>query len=136
MIHIVNHLQLSMNHITKYICRKQHVMNEIVNNLTLEVIGRQATAFLIGVNYYLRCHIDVDMSYTLTTVIAPKDICLDDIFYYFIFPTFGIRVLLRYSDLFLSNSIVPHSCSSPRYPGCHIMLAYVSQKTVLRSQPV
>ena len=82
--HIVNHLQLSMNHITKYIDCEQHVMNEIVNNLTLEVIGCQATAFLIGVNYHSRCHIDVDMFYTLATVIAPKDICVDNVIYYFI----------------------------------------------------
>ena len=74
MIHIVNHLQLSMNHITKYIDREQHVMNEIVKNLPLEAIRRQATAFSIGVNYHSRCHIDVDMFYTLATVIAQKHI--------------------------------------------------------------
>ena len=81
MFHIVNHLQLSMNHITNYICRKQHDMNEIVDNLTLEVIGRQAAAFSIGVNYHSRCHIDVDMFYTLATVIAPIYICVDEVIY-------------------------------------------------------
>ena len=49
-------------------------MNEIVNNLTLEAIEHQAAAFSIGANYHSRCHVDVDMLYTLATVIAPKDI--------------------------------------------------------------
>ena len=70
--HIVKHLQLSMNHIKKYIHQDQVIMNEIVNNLTLEAIGRQATAFSIGFNYHSRCHVDVNMFYTLATVIAPK----------------------------------------------------------------
>ena len=83
MFRIVNYLQLSMNHITKY-SPEQHIMNEIVNNLTPGAIAHQATAFLIGVNYHSRCHIDVDMFYTLATVIAPKDICVDNVIYYFI----------------------------------------------------
>ena len=132
-LHIVKHLQLSMNHIKKYICQDRVIMNEIFNNLTLEAIGRQATAFFIGLNYHSRCHTDVDMFYTLATVIAPKEICADDVIYFFIFPTLGIRVLLRSSDLFMFNPILPHSCSNRRYPGCHIMSAYVSRKTFLRS---
>ena len=50
----------------------QDIMNEIVKYLTLEAIGRQATAFSIGFNYHSRCHVDVNMFYTLATVIAPK----------------------------------------------------------------
>ena len=115
-----------MNHIKKNIRRDQHVMNEIVNNLTLDAIRHDATAFSIGVNYHLRCHTDVNMFYTLATVIAPKDICADDVIYNFIFPTSRIRVQLTSVNLFLFNPILPHSCSNPRYLECHIMSAYVS----------
>ena len=59
-----------MNHISKYIDREQHIMNAVIDNITLEVIGRQATAFAIGVNYHSHGHIDVDMFHTLATVIA------------------------------------------------------------------
>ena len=96
--YLVNHLQLSMNHINTNIRPDQYIMNKIVNNLTLEAIGHQATAFSIGVNYHLGCNTDVNMFYTLPTVIAPKDICADDVIYYFIFPTFGIRVPLSPGD--------------------------------------
>ena len=114
----------------------QNIMNEIVNNLTLEAIGGQATAFSIGLNYHSRCHTDVDMFYTLDTVIARKDVCANDVIYSFIFPTLGIRIPLRSGDSFLFNPILPHSCSNPRYRGCHIMSAYVSRKTILRSNPL
>ena len=52
--HIVKHLQLSMNHINKYIHQDKDIMNEIVNNLTRGAIGRQASAFSIGLNYHSR----------------------------------------------------------------------------------
>ena len=130
-LHIVKHLQLCMNHIKKYIRQDQDIMNEIDNNLTLEAIGRQATAFSIGLNYHARCHTDVNVFYTLATVIAPKDVCADKVIYYFIFPTLGIRILLRSGDLFMFNPILPHSCLNPQYPGCHIMSAYVFRKPFL-----
>ena len=131
MYHIVKHLQLSMIHIKNYICEDKIIMNEIVNNLTLETIRCQATTFLIDLNYHSRCHTDVDMFYTLATVIAPKEIFADDVIYCFIFPILGIRVPLRSADLFMFNPILLHSCSDTRYPGCHIMSAYVSQKQFL-----
>ena len=111
-------------------------MKEIVNKLTLDEIGQQPTAFLIGVNYHFGCHIDANIFYTLATVIAPKDICVGDVIYYFLFPNFGIKIPLRYGDLFLFNPVVPHSCSNPRFPGCHIMPAYKSCKAILRSHPL
>ena len=125
-----------MNHVKKHLCHNQHIMNEIVNNLTPEAIGHHTKNNLIGVNYHLRCHTDVNMFYTLTTVIALEDICAVNVIYYFTFPTFGIMILLRSGNSFMFNPILLHSCSNPRYPGCHIMSAYVSQKTVLRSHPL
>ena len=132
--HIVNHLQLSMNHIKKYIEEDSDIMDEIINTLTLESIGRHATAFSIGLNYHSRCHTDVDMFYTLATVIAPMGISVDEVIYYFIFPTLRIMIPLKSGDSFMFNPLLPHSCSNPRYPGCHIMSAYVSRKTILRSK--
>ena len=132
--HIVNHLQLSMNPIKKYIRQDNGIMNEIVNNLTLESIGRQATAFSIGLNYHSRSHTDVDMFYTLATVVAPKGISVDEVIYYFIFSTLKIMIPLKSGDSFMFNPLLPHSCSNPRYIGCHIMSAYVSRKTIIRSQ--
>ena len=64
-VHIVNYLQVSISYITKFIGREQSIMKEIVNELTLDAIGQQATAILIGLNYHSRCHIGVSMFYTL-----------------------------------------------------------------------
>ena len=89
--------------ISKKYCQDSDIMNEIANNLTLESIGHQSTAFLIGLNYHSRCHTDVEMFYTLATVIAPKGICADDVIYYFMFSTVGIMISLRSGDSFLCS---------------------------------
>eukprot|EP00536_Pseudo-nitzschia_multiseries_P002684 jgi/Psemu1/301502/fgenesh1_kg.36_\ len=40
---------------------------------------------------------------------------------------------LRSGDTLFFNPLVLHSCLNPKYEGCYIMSAYVSRKTVLRS---
>ena len=131
-IRIVNHLQLSINHIKQFIGHEQWIMKKIANKLALDAIGQQVTTFLIGLNYHSHCHIDVDMFYTPATAIAPKDICVDNMIYYFLFQNFEIKILLRSGGSFLFNPIVSHSCYNLRY----IMSAYVSCKTLLRSHPL
>ena len=135
-VDIVQHIQSSLNHVTRFVGREYSVMEEIVGRTTLNTVGHQATAFSIGVNYHSRCHIDNDMYFTLATVVAPKEVPDDEVIYYFIFPAYQIRIPLRTGDLILFNPSLYHSCSNPKYDGCYIMSAYVSCKTVLRSNPL
>ena len=132
--HIVQHLQGSLRTINPFIQYHRSVMMQIVKNTTLDVIGDHAPAFSIGVNYHSRCHVDDDMYFTMATVIAPSTNHDDEIIYYFTFPTFAIKVPLRSGDSLLFNPALPHSCSNPKYKNSCIMSAYVSKRTVLRSQ--
>ena len=111
-------------------------MKQVVDTTTLNAIGNQAISFSIGVNYHSRCHIDNDMYYTLATVIAPKDVSAEEVVYFFLFPTDQFRIPLRSGGLFLFNPSLYHLCSNPKHDDCYIMLAYVSRKTVLRSNPL
>ena len=108
-------------------------MEETVRRTTMNAIGHHATAFSIGRDYHSRSHVDVDMYYTLATVVSPDGISPDEVIYYFVFPTYGIKIPLRSGDSLLFNPIILHSCSNPKYEGCYIMSAYVSTKTVLTS---
>ena len=129
-------MQSSLNHVTRFVGREFSVMKQIVHRTKLNTIGHQATAFSIGVNYHSRCHINNDMYYTLATVVAPKEVPADEVIYYFIFPSYQIRITLRTSDSFLFNPSLYHSCYNPKYDGCYIVSAYGSHKTVLRSNPL
>jgi len=132
--HIVQHLQGSLRSINPFIQYHRSVMMQVVKNTTLDVIGDHAPAFSVGVNYHSRCHIDDDMYFTMATVIAPSTDHDDEIIYYFTFPTFAIKVPLRSGDSLLFNPALPHSCGNPKYKNLCIISAYVSKRTVLRSQ--
>eukprot|EP00536_Pseudo-nitzschia_multiseries_P013281 jgi/Psemu1/309812/fgenesh1_kg.557_\ len=118
---------------SKFVNLETTVMNEVVNRTTLNAIGHHATAFSIGKDYHSKCHTDANMFYTRLTVIAPKHVSDEEVIYYFVFPTYGVKVPLRSGDTLLFNPLVLHSCSNPKYEGCYIMSAYVSRKTVLRA---
>ena len=109
-------------------------MMKIVQETTLDVIGKHAPTFSVDKNYHSRCHIDHDMYFTMATVISHSEDHDDEIIYYFIFPTFAIKIPLQSGDSLLFNPSLPHSCSNPKYSNTYIMSAYVSKKTVLRSE--
>mmetsp|Transcript_6251 Transcript_6251/g.13409 ORF Transcript_6251/g.13409 Transcript_6251/m.13409 type:complete len:269 (+) Transcript_6251:364-1170(+) len=132
--HIVEHLQGSLRTINPFLQYHRLVMIQIVKNTTLDVIGDHAPAFSVGKNYHSRCHIDEDMYFTMATVIAPSTLHDDEIIYYFTFPTYAIKVPLMSGDSLLFNPSIPHSCSNPKHKNMCIMSAYVSKKTVLRSE--
>ena len=90
-------------------------MKETVKITTLNAIGHHATAFSIGRDYHSHSHVDLDMYHTLATVIAPEKICPEDVIYYFVFPTCGIKIPLRLADTLLFNPSILHSCSNPKY---------------------
>jgi len=112
------------------------VMEQIVQGTSLKAMGSTAIVFSIGRDYHSKCHIDIDMFYTLATVIGPDTVDVNEIIYYFLFPTYGkngTKVPLRSCDTLLFNPSIPHSCSNPKRKGSFIMSAYVSKKTVLNS---
>ena len=108
-------------------------MKQVVHRTTLNIIGHQVTSFSIDLNYYSRCHIDNDMYYTLAMINFPKDICAEEVIYYF---AYQIKIPLQSGDSLLFNPSMYFSCSNPKMDGCYIMSAYVSHKTVLRSNPI
>eukprot|EP00536_Pseudo-nitzschia_multiseries_P011441 jgi/Psemu1/28894/gm1.28894_g len=126
----------SGNYIEPFVDNEMDVLSQILTRTQLNAIGQQALAFSIGRNYHYRCHVDDDMYYTRLAVIAPSGVPPDEVIYYFVFPTYHIKVPLRSGDTLLFNPLVFHSCSNPQYEGCYIMSAYVSRKTVLRSNPL
>ena len=124
-------MQVSFNQVTKFIGREFSIMKQIVDRTALSSIGDQATTFSIGVNYHSRCHIDNDMYYTLSTVIALKEVPAEEVIYYFLFPAYQIRIPLQTGNSFLFNPSLNHSYSNPKHDGCYIMSTHVSHKTVL-----
>eukprot|EP00536_Pseudo-nitzschia_multiseries_P011770 jgi/Psemu1/29890/gm1.29890_g len=135
-LHIVKETQLCLSPMPKFVNLETTVMNEVVSHTTLNAIGHHATAFFIGKDYHSKCHIDADMFYTRLTVIAPKHVSDDKVIYYFVFPSYRVKVPLHSGDTLLFNPLVLHSCSNPKFKGCCIMSAYKSRKTVLRANPL
>eukprot|EP00536_Pseudo-nitzschia_multiseries_P019223 jgi/Psemu1/316804/fgenesh1_kg.4150_\ len=90
-LHIVKEMQLSLTPMSKFVNLETTVMNEVVNRTTLNAIGHHATAFAIGKDYHSKCHTDADMFYTRLTVIAPKHVSDEEVIYYFVFPTYGVK---------------------------------------------
>eukprot|EP00536_Pseudo-nitzschia_multiseries_P005659 jgi/Psemu1/13073/gm1.13073_g len=123
-LHIVKEMQLCLIPLAKFVNLETTAMNEVVCRTTLKSIGHHATAFSIGKDYHSKCHIDQDMFYTRLTVIALTHVSDDKVTYYFVFPTYGIKVPLRSGDTLLFNPLVFHSCSNPRYKGCYIIHAW------------
>ena len=76
------------------------IMQQIVCQTKLNVIGHNATAFSIGKNYHSLCHTDDDMFYTLLTVVGPKTLQQHDVVYLFCFPSYEIVIPLRSGDCF------------------------------------
>eukprot|EP00536_Pseudo-nitzschia_multiseries_P019599 jgi/Psemu1/61749/gm1.61749_g len=135
-LHIVKEMQLCLSPMVKFVNRETTVLNEVVSCTTLNAIGHHAMAFSIGKDYHSKSHIDANMFYTRLTVIAPKHVSDDEVIYYFVFPSYQVKVPLRSGDTLLFNPSVYHSCLNPKYEGCYIMSACVSQRTVLRSNPL
>ena len=132
-VEIVKHMHHSLIDVEPFVAEEMDVLSQILSRTKLNAIGQQALAFSIGRNYHSRCHVDDDMHYTRLTVIAPAEVSADEVIYYFVFPTYGVKVPLRSGDTLLFNPLVLHSCSNPKFEGCYIMSAYVSRKTVLRA---
>ena len=126
-------LQENLTPMTPFIHRELSIMKQTVKRTTLNAIGYHATVFSIGRDYHSCSHVDLDMYYTLATVIAPEGISPEDVIYYFVFPTFKIKIPLRSGNSSMFDPSILHSCSNPKYEGCYIMPAYVSTKTVLTS---
>eukprot|EP00536_Pseudo-nitzschia_multiseries_P003318 jgi/Psemu1/7485/gm1.7485_g len=135
-LHIVKEMQLCLSPMAKFVNLEMTVMNEVVSRTTLNAIDHHTTAFSIGKDYHSKCHIDANMFYTRLTVIAPKHVSEDEVIYYFVFPTYEVKVPLKSGDTLLFNPSVYHSCSNPKYEGCYITSAYVSRKTVLTANPL
>ena len=131
--HIMEQLQDSLTPMTSFVCQKLSIMKETVKITLLNAIGHRATEFSIGRGYPSRSHVDLDMYYMFATIIAPEGISPEDVIYYFVFPTFKIKIPLRSGNSSMFDPSILHSCSNPKYEGCYIMPAYVSTKTVLTS---
>ena len=79
---------------TSFVCQELSIMKETVKITTLNAIGYHATAISIGRGYHSRSHVDLDMYYTIATVVAPEGISPEDVIYYFVFPTYGINSIV------------------------------------------
>eukprot|EP00536_Pseudo-nitzschia_multiseries_P003096 jgi/Psemu1/6946/gm1.6946_g len=135
-LHVMKHMQQSLIHMTRFIDCKMTVMKEVVERTSLNTIRQHATAFSIGCNYHSPRHVDEGMYYRGLTVMAPANVCSDKVIYYFVFPMYQVKIPLRSGDTLQFNTSVYQSSLNPKFDGCYINLAYVSQKTVLRSHPL
>jgi len=86
---IVVHLQNSLGGLKFLMHDDLSVMEQIVQGTSLNAIRSTAIAFSIGRDYHSKCHINIDMFYTLATVVGPDNVNDDEIIYYFLFPTYG-----------------------------------------------
>lgn len=139
--HIVEEMEKCLLPTARFFELERSVMTQIVEKTGLKTIGKWSPAFSIGKEYHSKCHVDADFYYTHLTVVGPAEvngvnIDDDEVIYFFIFPTYGIKIPLRSGDTLMFNPTVLHSCSNPKYPGCYIMSAFVSRRTILRADPV
>ena len=83
--------------------------------------------------YQSKCHTDKDFYNSLLTVAAPSQRDDERIIYWFVFPSYDVKVGLRTGDVLLFNPMIPHCCSNPRIEGSTILSSYSSQTTLFRS---
>ena len=122
---IVNTLKKAAFTKSKPLLYEQHFIQSIQN-----VTSHLATALSVGRDYHSKCHIDNDYYYTVLTVASPHKDQDDTIIYYFCFPEYSVKIPLKSGGVLMFNPQILHSCSNPRLPGCFIMSAYVSAKTI------
>jgi len=111
---IVNTLEKAAFTISKQLFYEQH----------------SATALSVGRDYHSKCHIDNDYYYTVLTVAAPHRDEDNTVIYYICFPEYSVKIPLMSGDVLMFNPQILHSCSNPRLPGCFMMSAHVSAKTI------
>ena len=85
--YIFDQLQHSLAHVTPFAHGELSIMKETVQSIMLNAIRHRVTAFSIEQDYHSHNHVDLDMYYTLATVVAPEGVSVKDIIYFFIFPT-------------------------------------------------
>ena len=130
---IVNDMEEAIRPLTRHLHLEESVAHQVRNGRILETVGTYATAMSMGITYQSKCHTDKDFYYSLLTVAAPSQRDDKRIIYWFVFPSYNVKVGLRTGDVLLFNPMIPHCCSNPRIEGSTILSSYSSQTTLFRS---
>ena len=89
---------------------------DLVDAATFTIANGQSSrfysAFAVGKNVYLNCHIDDDFTYSCTTLLCSDESKKNVFLAFFCFPRLGIAVPLRPGDTLFFNAREPHMISS------------------------
>eukprot|EP00534_Pseudo-nitzschia_fraudulenta_P003218 CAMPEP_0201136286 /NCGR_PEP_ID=MMETSP0850-20130426/54804_1 /ASSEMBLY_ACC=CAM_ASM_000622 /TAXON_ID=183588 /ORGANISM="Pseudo-nitzschia fraudulenta, Strain WWA7" /LENGTH=327 /DNA_ID=CAMNT_0047407577 /DNA_START=5 /DNA_END=988 /DNA_ORIENTATION=+ len=131
---IVKGMEEALWPLTRHLHLEESVAHQVRKGRNLDTFGIYATAMSMGITYQSMCHTDKDFYYSLLTVAAPSHRYDKSIIYWFVFPSYNVKVALRSGDVVLFNPMIPHCCSNPLIEGSTILSSYSSQTTLFRSE--
>ena len=132
-VDIVKDMESALTPLTRHLYLEESVARQVRLGRNLNPVGKYATAMSMGITYQSMCHTDKDFYYSLLTVAAPSHRYDKSIIYWFVFPSYNVKVALRSGDVVLFNPMIPHCCSNPLIEGSTILSSYSSQTTLFRS---
>ena len=135
-VDIVNDTEAALTPLSRHLHLhlEESVAHQVRKGRKLNTVGKYATAMSMGVTYQSKCHTDKDFYYSLLTVAAPSQRHDTTTIYWFVFPSYNVKVAIRSGDVVLFNPMIPHCCSDPLIEGFTILSSYSSQKTLFRSE--
>ena len=129
-VDIVKDMESALTPLTRHLHLEESVARQVRMGRNLNPVGKYATAMSMGITYQSMCHTDKDFYYSLLTVAAPSHRYNKSIIYWFVFPSYNVKVALRSGDVVLFNSMIPHCCcSNPLIEGSTILLSSYSSQT-------
>lgn len=89
------------------------------------------TQFAAGLDYWSSMHDDTDYFFsTLSCYSNTPELHKNKILYHFAFPEHKFAIPMRHGDVLVFDPRYKHCATNPRFPGCFISSAYISQKTI------
>ena len=134
-IDIVKDMESTLTPLTCHLHLEESVVHQLRKGRNLDTVGTYATAMSTGITYQSMCHTDKDFYNSLLTVAAPSQRHDTRIIYWFVFPSYNVKVaLVRSGNVVLFNPMIPHCCSNPLMEGSTILSSYSSQTTLFCSE--
>jgi hypothetical protein len=92
------------------------------------------TQMALAKKYWSPLHLDDDFFPTALSCYSPSSVNsgnVNEILYYFVFPTLGVAVPMRSMDMLVFNSRIPHCATNYRKDDAYIFSFFTSAKTTL-----
>ena len=123
-LNLITHLEVSVQNMI----REQEELGDVLIN------GYEGwfSQIAIATDYWSPLHTDVDIFRTLLCCYlerCEKEKYKEEILFYFVFPSVGIAIPMRSTDILVFDSKIPHCASNTRDPDAIIFSCFTSAKT-------